>query len=346
MLAVIASNNEANVEGAGAVVTRGRVDGARPFRGSDGDGSDRFRRSLPGPVVVGYGALVDQPATTHYLAVDVGGARLAAGVVDDAGAVVVRDRVATPTRDVWPALARLVTRVVAAAPQPLSVCGVSTGGPIDRRTGHVSPLHVPSWRGFPLAEKVSELTELPTSVELTGRALALGERWCGAAVDVDDFVVVVASTAVDAGIVSHGRLLSGRLGNAGQIGHMVVDPGGRDCPCGAVGCLEAYTSSAAIEDETRRPLRRSPPAIIERTGILLGRTIASVLAIVDARLVLLAGSVPMALGAPLFDAVDRELEQRARLSHLRRLTVAPAGCGGDAPLIGAAAIAREARLAG
>jgi glucokinase len=282
----------------------------------------------------------------HYLAVDVGGARLAAGVVDDGGAVILRDRVATPTRDVWPALARLVTRVVAAAPQPITRCGVSTGGPIDRRTRLVSPVHIPSWRGFPLAERIAELTELPTEVELTARALALGEHWCGAAVDVEDFVVVVASTAVDAGIVSRGRLLSGRLGNAGQIGHMVVDPGGRDCPCGAVGCLEAYVSSAAIEDETRRPLRRSPPAIIERTGILLGRTIASVLAIVDARLVLLAGSVPMALGAPLFDAVQREVEQRLRLVHLRGVTLAPAGCGGDAPLIGAAAIARRAAIAG
>ena len=76
-----------------------------------------------------------------------------------------RDRVATPPRDVWPALHRLVRRVVAARPDdadPLEVCGVSCEGPIDRDRGTVSPMHLPVWQGFELRERVRDLTGLPT----------------------------------------------------------------------------------------------------------------------------------------------------------------------------------------
>src|SRR3954447_30675 len=100
-----------------------------------------------------------------YLAIDVSTDRLAAGVVDATGGVVVRDRVTTPARDVWPALHRLVRRVVAAQPQdaaPLEVCGVSCEGPIDLEKGTVSPMHLRVWQGFELRERVADLTGLPT----------------------------------------------------------------------------------------------------------------------------------------------------------------------------------------
>lgn len=291
-----------------------------------------------------------------YLAIDVGTDRLAAGVVDETGEVLVRDRVATPHRDVWPALHRLVRRVVAARPdeaEPLVTCGVSCEGPIDAIGGTVSPLHLPVWESFELRERVSELTDLPTVLGPTAQGRVLAERWKGAAADVTDVMALVASDAVEAGIISNDRLLHGRLGNAGQLGHIVVEPDGLPCVCGGVGCLTAYVSSSAIEAETNRPLRRAPVSVIERAGVMIGRAVASAVAVFDLRLVVLAGSVPGAFGPTLLDAARRELDQRSRLAHVRggadrsehKVRLEFTMLGREAPLVGAAALARWSAVA-
>src|SRR5215210_5232197 len=234
-----------------------------------------------------------------YLAIDIGGTKLAAGIVNGTGGFLVRDRVATPPKDVWPAVARLVKRVLAASPVAPISCGVGCGGPMSPHDAVVSPLHIPTWRGFPLRAEVHELTGLPTTVDNDAKALALGEAWCGAAKGEENFIGVVMGTGVGGGIVSRGRLLHGRLGNAGHIGHVVVEPGGRACACGGLGCLEAYCSGPAIEEETGRPPQRAPQAIIERTGMLVGRALASVGAIVDLRLAVVGGSVALGPRSPL-----------------------------------------------
>lgn len=281
----------------------------------------------------------------RYLAIDLGANRLAAGVVDGDGAVLVRDRVATPARHVWPTLVRLIRRVLAASPleEPPTACGVSCPGPIDRATGRFTKAQVSSWADFPLRDELESVTGLPVAIDLPGRALALAEQWCGAAVDRPDFVAISMGDVVDAGIVAGGRLLHGRQGNVGQIGHLVVEPDGRPCICGGHGCLDAYASASGIESDTNRPLPRTPIAIVERTGIMLARAIASIAAMVDPGLVLVAGPVPSVFGEPMFDAVHRELEQRIRLPHLGGLEVRPIGGGTGGPLVSAAAVARAAR---
>ncbi len=279
--------------------------------------------------------------TRCYLAVDVGGTKLAAGVVDESGKVLVRDRVATPQRDVWPALARLVRRVLAAAPERPIGCGAGCGGPINKIDRTVTPLHLPSWVAFPLADELESLVQMPTVVDNDAKALALGEAWCGAAVGVRDFIGVVMGTGVGGGIVSGGRLVQGRLSNAGHIGHVVVEPDGRPCSCGGFGCLEAYCGGPAIEAETGRPPARAPIAIIERTGLLTGRALATVGAICDLRLALIGGSVALGFGEPFFTAAQSELDQRARLSFTSGFQVRPAGLGALAPLVGAAALAHS-----
>lgn len=286
-----------------------------------------------------------------FLAIDVASDRLTAGIVDATGLVAVRDRVATPMRDVWPAVHRLVRRVVAAKPDDVEspiACGVSCEGPIDVQTGTVTPLHLPVWQGFELRERARDLSGLPTVLGTGGVARVVAERWIGAAQQSTNVMAVLVSDAVEAGIISNGRLLRGGHGNLGHIGHVVVEPDGNLCPCGGQGCLMAYASSSAIELETDRPLRRTPTALVERTGALIGRAIASAVAAFDLRLVVLAGSVPTTLGAPLVDAARRELQQRSKLAHLR---AGPDGLhyqadleltrlGTEAPLVGAAGLAR------
>lgn len=277
-----------------------------------------------------------------YLAIDIGGTKLAAGIVDDHGTLLVRDRIATPSRDVWPAVARLVKRVVAASPSEPVACGVGCGGPMSPGDATVSPLHIPTWRNFALRAAVEELTALAVTVDNDAKALALAEAWCGAAVGVDDFIGVVIGTGVGGGIVSRGRLLQGRFGNAGHVGHMVVEPDGRPCTCGGLGCLEAYCSGPAIEQETGRAPSRAPQAVVERTGALVGRALASVGAIVDLRLAVVGGSVALGFGEVFFEAAQRELDARAKLSFTAGFRVVPAALAQRSPLVGAAALAKFA----
>lgn len=300
------------------------------------------RRQLR-PPDVGTGKIPLPVVDGPYLAIDIGGTKMAAGIVDNAGAFLVRDRVATPTRDVWPALARLVKRVVAASPSLPVSCGVGCGGPMSPIDATVSPLHIPTWRAFPLRAEIEQLTGLPSAIDNDAKALALGEAWCGAAVGVHDLIGVVVGTGVGGGIISRGRLLQGRLGNAGHIGHMVVEPDGRPCLCGGFGCLEAYCSGPAIEEETGRPPQRAPLAIMERTGTLVGRALASVGAVVDLKLAVVGGSVALGFGESFFTSAQRELDSRAKLGYMVGFSVVPAALGQFAPLVGAAALARFAQ---
>jgi glucokinase len=205
-------------------------------------------------------------------------------------------------------------------------------------TGVVSPLHIPSWRNFPLREFAERLTDLPVAVDNDAKALALAEGWCGAAVGVADFIGVVVGTGVGGGIVSGGRLLEGRLGNAGHVGHLVVEPDGRPCRCGGFGCLEAYCSGVAIEAETSRAPQRASTAIMERTGTLVGRALASVGAIVDLRLAVVGGSVALGFGATFFNSAQAALDRHAQLDFSRGARVTPARLEDRGPLIGAGAV--------
>jgi glucokinase len=279
-----------------------------------------------------------------FLAVDIAGSTLKAAIVDEAGTMLVRDRVPTPARDVWPSVARLVRRVVAASPEPAAACGVVCSGPIDAASGTVSPLAIPSWQEFPLRDTVAQLTGLPVTLDTDAQALVLAEAWAGAARGMSDVIGVVVGNSVTGGIISAGRLLQGRFGNAGTIGHVVVEPEGRPCACGGVGCLDAYCSRAAIELELGRDMQRAPLAIRERTGTLVGRALASVAALVDVRCAVIGGSVALTFGDPFFAAARDELERRTGLEFTRGFAVHPAALGVHATLIGAAVLAQLERV--
>lgn len=278
------------------------------------------------------------------LAVDVGGTKLAAGLVDRRGELRGTSRLPTPAgtdgEALFGRLLQLVDEVLAApdAERGVAACGVGCGGPMASGGETVSPLNIPAWRGFPLRARLAAHTGLPTAVDNDAKALALGEGWRGAASGADDFVAMVVSTGVGGGIVLDGRLLHGAGGNAGHIGHVVVEPGGRRCGCGARGCLEAEASGLAIAAVTGRPPAEASPEVIARTGMLVGRALASVANLLDLQLAVVAGSVALGFGAPFFAAAQSELSARAKLSFSRSARVVPAGLGADAPLVGAAAL--------
>ena len=242
--------------------------------------------------------------------------------------------------ELWNALSEVVSATRAAAPCGTEVvaCGVGSGGPMAPGGDAVSPLNIPGWRGFPLRARLARLTGLPTYVDNDAKALALAEGWRGAALGRSDYIAMVVSTGVGGGIVLDGRLLEGRLGNAGHIGHLVVEPDGRPCACGGRGCLEAEASGMSIAAMTGRPAATAPPLLVERTGMLVGRAVASVASLLDLDLAVVAGSVALGYGAPFFSAAQAELSVRARLSFSEGARIVPALLGHEGPLVGAGAV--------
>ena len=179
------------------------------------------------------------------LALDVGGTKLAAGLVSVEGEILTRGTTATGGADAEVLFGRVSTlldesrslaerhghRVVA--------CGVGCGGPMTPGGEAVSPLNIPQWRQFPLRRRVAEHTGLGTVVDNDAKALAVAEGWLGAAAGEVNYIGMVVSTGVGGGIVVDGRLLDGATGNAGHIGHVIVEPDGRLCACGGRGCRAA-----------------------------------------------------------------------------------------------------------
>ncbi|MEE9414074.1 MAG: ROK family protein, partial [Acidimicrobiales bacterium] len=220
----------------------------------------------------------------------------------------------------------------------LDLCGVGIGGPMRKGGGAVSPLNIPAWRDFPLRDRLADYTALPVRVDNDAKALALAEGWRGAARGVDNFIGIVVSTGVGGGIVVDGKLLDGATGNAGHIGHIVVEPGGRLCACGSSGCLEAEASGTSIRAITGKPASQAGEAVRVRTGTLVGRAVASVVSLLDIDLATVAGSVALGFGDLFFAAAQAELERTATIEFARGARIVPAALGDEAPLVGAAAV--------
>jgi glucokinase len=232
--------------------------------------------------------------------------------------------------------AAVKTAVDAVRTAEIGVCGVGCGGPMRDRL--VSPLNIPAWRDFPLQERLAAYLDIPVAVDNDAKALALGEGWIGAAAGQRDFIAMVVSTGIGGGIVLDGRLLDGAEGNAGHVGHVIVEPDGRECACGARGCVEAEASGTAIRAITGHAAAEAPAELRVRTGTLVGRAIASVANLLDLRLAVVSGSVALGFGEPFFRAAQAEIDDRARLQFSAGTRVVPGGLGADGPLIGAAAV--------
>lgn len=285
------------------------------------------------------------------LALDVGGTKLAAALVDDDGRLLRTSRVATPA-DPWPACLALLEQVGAGS--PVDGVGVGCGGPMRWPEGVVSPLNMPSWREFPLRSRLGEVYGgVPVRLHNDAVCVAVGEHWRGAGRGVDDLLGMVVSTGVGGGLVLGGRLVDGASGNAGHVGHLVVEPDGPACGCGGRGCLEAVARGPAVVASARAAgspavdgvalaalARDGDPvavAALARAGAAVGRAVASAAALLDLRLVVVGGGVSLS-GPPLWEPLQASFAAHARLGFLRRARIVPAALGASAGLVGAAAL--------
>ncbi len=273
------------------------------------------------------------------LAVDIGGTKFEAAVVDSGGTILQRQRVAsTNASDAEDLFGRLELIIAKLDLSDIVVCGVGSGGPMRNEGAAVSPLNIEVWRDFDLRGRLGELSGKPTFVDNDAKALALGEAWKGAAVGEQNFIAMVVSTGVGGGIVLNGRLLDGADGNAGHIGHVVVEPDGTQIANHVRGVLEAEASGTAIAARTGKPASEADRVEQARAGTMVGRAVGSVANLLDLSLAVIAGSVALGYGASFFDAAQREIDRVATLQHSLGTRIIPAALGADGPLIGAAAV--------
>jgi glucokinase len=280
------------------------------------------------------------------LAIDIGDAKLAAGLMTMKGELLDRDDIDIDfglKADVLfaslnaIAQAQLERARTHHSARPVAV-GVGCAGPVRPDVVAVSPTNIGAWRSFPLRSRLATATALNVYGDLGAKALALAEGWLGAAQGRQNFLAMVVSSTVEGGIVLNGQLLDGATGNAGHIGHTVVEPNGRRCRCGSRGCLDAEASGPAIEAITGRSHSEPSYEIMQRTGRLVGRAVATVCNLLDLDLAVAGGSIADSFGATFFNSAQETLDEHAQLSFSRSARIIPARLGGRGPLIGAGAV--------
>jgi glucokinase len=300
------------------------------------------------------------------VALDVGGTKLAAAVIGDDGTVLSRRQIPTPARESAQVLGDAVLRVVAdavadAGRRPDAV-GIGSAGPIDPAGGTVSPVNIPAWRGFPIVDLVERaLPGRPVRLAGDGHCMALGEYWRAHSAS-RALLGMVVSTGVGGGIVLDGEIQAGPTGNAGHIGHMVIDPNGPACPCGGRGCVEMFasgpsmlrwahaqgwsgsprgTDTRALADCARAgdPIAR---AAFDRGADAIAIAVLCASALADLDDVVIGGGVATGAHDLLFTRIRDEVGRLAGPAFIRRVRIGCSALGGDAGLFGAAALALHA----
>jgi glucokinase len=199
------------------------------------------------------------PATRLLLGVDIGGTKVAAGIVSPQGEILARTRVPMISHEDAAAGLAAVERAIEAAlallPErraEVAAIGISSPGPLDPRRGVViNPPNLPCWRDFPLASKVQESRRLPTRIDNDANAAALAEAIWGAGAGYPSVFYATLGTGIGAGVVLDGRIYHGRTGAAAEGGHVSIDYRGPLCACGKRGCIEALAAGPAVAQRAR-----------------------------------------------------------------------------------------------
>jgi glucokinase len=313
---------------------------------------------------------------TLTIGVDIGGTKVAGGVVNEDGQVLSRTRRDTPADDVTKTR-ELIVEVVTelASAYPIEAVGIGAAGWIDATRATVLFAPNLAWRYEPLRDHVAAAVDVPVVVENDGNVAAWAEFRYGAARDADDSMVMfTVGTGIGSGIVLNGRLVRGAHGIAAELGHILAVPDGHPCGCGRLGCLEQYASGKALVRFARDGARREPEraalllemangdpmaitgpmvtaaaqvgdpvaaAAFASVGHWLGMGLADLVQILDPQVLVVGGGVidagDLLLGPARRSYVD-SLAQRGRLPVAE---VRPAEMGNVAGVVGAADLARR-----
>ena len=313
------------------------------------------------------------------IGIDIGGTKVAGGLVDESGTVVGRARRDTPHRSKSPVvvedtIVEVVAELLEAAPSPVCAVGIGAAGFVadDRATVVFAP-HL-SWRDEPLEANLQRRVPVPISVDNDANAAAWAEWKFGAAQKDSHVMMVNLGTGIGGAIIVDGQIMRGRFGIAGEFGHMQVVPGGQRCECGNKGCWEQYASGNALVREARSLMTANSPMATDLLDLaggdataLTGPMITDAARAGDATATELLAEIGTWLGvgianlAAAFDpgvfvigggvsAAGDLLIGPARATFRRHLTgrgyrpearIVAAALGNEAGLIGAADLARQ-----
>ncbi|MFS0865965.1 ROK family protein [Microbacterium sp. 179-B 1A2 NHS] len=301
--------------------------------------------------------------TEYALAVDIGGTKAEAALVDRSGQVVApsRIRVATGrgiTRDALERAATDAARGALAHLDPdsrLVGVGVGSAGPVDLPQRSVAPLNMPLAAGASF-DALRDLADAPVSLALDGTCIALAEHRFGAARGARTALALVVSTGVGGGLIVDGRPVSGRSGNAGHVGQLRIEAR-RDDDAADVGTVEQIASGPNVVAWARaqgwpgstgqdlaRDYAASVPvarAAVERSAAAIGTAIASISTLLDLDVAVIAGGFA-GVSRDYIPLVRASVERQALLAYARRVEVRPSGLDGAGPLVGAAVLAFDA----
>ncbi|WP_019636180.1 ROK family protein [Paenibacillus fonticola] len=297
----------------------------------------------------------------YALGIDIGGTKTAIGIVDSMGTILAKMSLPTDL-SIDPRI--MISRTADAAKQLLAdqhlteaqIAGIGVGapGPLNTKTGHiVKPPNMTAWHDFPLMDALKSHFSLPIIFENDATAAALAEKWQGAAQECEHFIFITISTGIGAGIYSHGKLITGATGNAGDVGHLVIDPSAGDCVCGQQGCWEFIASGTAIARQASRLLDRDVTSkevfdlaqeghaemkrLVDQVFRYIGMGCVTLINTLDPEKVVIGGGVSQ-VGDPLFHAVRDYVKACALNPSGQNTPIVPAALNQDAGLIGAAAL--------
>ena len=311
-----------------------------------------------------------------YLGVDIGGTKVAVGVVDDCGKILSQTRTPMVANDSaeagFDAVDKAIRSVMATdAGNAIQGIGICAPGPLDPRTGVVlNPPNVPCWRNFPLAERVRALYRIPVKVDNDANAAALAETRWGAARSFRYVFYATIGTGIGTGIVFDGAIYHGKTGSAGEGGHVSIDYRGPVCGCGKRGCIEVLASGTAIgararakltADQSRHSAMLSiangdvasvtsqtvaqahavgdPMAqeVLTETVELLTPWLGSIVDLLDPDVIVIGGGVAAML-KPFFEQIQRTLPKWCVNPKANEIPLRIAYYGADAGIAGGAAL--------
>src|SRR5215207_4823781 len=306
----------------------------------------------------------------NAVGVDVGGTKIAAGVVSPVGKLL--NEVRYPTANIRERLLSTIAEAIAEVKGGYEVGGVCLAVPgfiLARENKILSAANLEAIEGISLKEELGGSTGLQVTVENDANAAAWGECRFGAGKDVDDLVFVTLGTGVGGGVISHGVLLRGARGTGGELGHITVQPAGPRCGCGNRGCLEALASGTAIARRAQKVANERPDSALGRlaaeraplgedvldlarrgdeasakvlkdTGTWLGVGLATFVNIFDPEVIAVGGGVSEA-GDLVLDSARGELRLRSHSPSRDLVEIREAPLGTKSGILGAAALARD-----
>jgi glucokinase len=303
----------------------------------------------------------------YAIGVDIGGTKTAFGIVNDMGEMLTQKSIPTnlniEAMDMIQQINREIASLLDQVPlneSDLVGIGIGAPGPLNSKNGMITcPPNLESWRNIEITKQIQEDFSIPVYLENDASAAALAEKWVGAGKDSGHFLFMTISTGIGSGIVSDGKLIAGASGNAGDIGHMVIDPSYGQCVCGQHGCFEMIASGTAIAKQGSKIVGKSistkevfnlydkgEEKIVELVNTVfekIGIGCVSLINIFDPEKIIIGGGVSK-VGEPLFSAIRNYVEKYALNPTGRKTEIVPAGLNQDAGVIGAAAIIFNQRI--